>query len=1209
MAAGIRIPITMDISDIPKSTQAAIKKIKTLERQFGKLDLRVDDKHIKNIAHATDAATKNFKSMAGAIRNATSRAQTLQKAIAKIKAGGNVGVGMREQIGTIPKVSQKLTTRLSDLEGARASIQGAKNQEDLNRRQKEYNELKKKVLRQLDYELGKQQKLIASKQKQIQIEVKASVSAKATLNRVAEKEQEILISLQKQNIIRKAGKQIGRDRLRQLALVEEALERQIGDTRQLVKLRKQLRKETKKERGAGLMGGFSLKGRVGWFAVLRIFWEIYRIVGKVAEAFIELDEATARAMRTMRSETGKSYKQLEVEVEQRIRNIGKATGAAYRDIGEALYQLSSAGLSAEKALAGVNTVVSFATITETSMTDAAKLVAGAMNNFGDSMADASSETEKMAGIAGSLIYVWERNQIDMNEMVQGLNQSVNTAQLAGLRFEELAVIIGNLGTMMIRSGRGGRSFRTAIVQIAAKGQELSDTFNFTWDPTQPLSFLDIMDNVHKEFKDMNKTALVTEKIFSIFGKRGAPAVLAMLKKWEKIREEISGIGSAMELAVNQQVKLIRLQERYKGVSKVTWNILIDAAAEYLNFMKLIGGMMNEFIKTSRRLRAANLADMGAQGLIDSGMIKSAGEAFEELANANAMYMTEVEAIREKMRKEERSKMDEDEAARTANWVRLILVLKEVQRHFEELASAEKEEKKAAKAAITPEQRARAYEDLRDKLKELGHIQYENSTELRERLREERAELERIRKKWIDVALSSDSNKEIMEKVNQELEKQVKVVKEATDALNEYIEANKIAKQEQFLLQSGLANKLGAETDEKAAATASGSAGLAQYRRRKAGVVTEDVGGQSAYAMLINAREQQRLLTDEQKQFNAEWEIEASRRNVTYQEQLRYDEYKLELQRMILEQKLLELMAEEKMAQMELDKAEALPDDDEGKVDAITSAEDKLSAVQLEQDGIRNEIQLTSTTEDEVHNKRMYQHQRFLEAMRDMSGQWTLMGAITKAYGEDAANALSQAYEDATMVLAEWGKESKGAWDAYKALAISKAIISTFEGAQYAYTSLAPIPVVGPFLGVAAAAAAVTAGIMRVNQIRSQKPEGKAKGGVFDGPFEESYSRGGVTAGVTRGIIGDNPSGKELVVPSENIKKDWASGYVRESDEGGGGGAPTIVNVLTEQDIAGAMATETGGNVIVNRVVQNSEERKEVFRTTREVSQGKTPGQS
>jgi hypothetical protein len=77
-------------------------------------------------------------------------------------------------------------------------------------------------------------------------------------------------------------------------------------------------------------------------------------------------------------------------------------------------------------------------------------------------------------------------------------------------------------------------------------------------------------------------------------------------------------------------------------------------------------------------------------------------------------------------------------------------------------------------------------------------------------------------------------------------------------------------------------------------------------------------------------------------------------------------------------------------------------------------------------------------------------------------------------------------------------ESRNQFEVGKAAAIAQALIDTYAGAQKAFTSLAGIPVVGPVLGVAGAAAAIVAGTMRVSQIQSTQfnPKGAAEG-VFD----------------------------------------------------------------------------------------------------------------
>ena len=82
-----------------------------------------------------------------------------------------------------------------------------------------------------------------------------------------------------------------------------------------------------------------------------------------------------------------------------------------------------------------------------------------------------------------------------------------------------------------------------------------------------------------------------------------------------------------------------------------------------------------------------------------------------------------------------------------------------------------------------------------------------------------------------------------------------------------------------------------------------------------------------------------------------------------------------------------------------------------------------------------------------------------------------------------------------------GKETK----AGKALAISQALISTYQSATSSYASLAPIPFVGPALGFAAAGAAVAGGLKQIQAIKKTKVPGGGGGGGGGGAIPSAPS--------------------------------------------------------------------------------------------------------
>ena len=89
--------------------------------------------------------------------------------------------------------------------------------------------------------------------------------------------------------------------------------------------------------------------------------------------------------------------------------------------------------------------------------------------------------------------------------------------------------------------------------------------------------------------------------------------------------------------------------------------------------------------------------------------------------------------------------------------------------------------------------------------------------------------------------------------------------------------------------------------------------------------------------------------------------------------------------------------------------------------------------------------------------------------------------VQKFSFNDGLNAASTALGNLSSLMSS---ENKKQFEIGKAAAKGQAVIDTIASAQAAYKSLAGIPIVGPGLGVAAAAAATVAGLARISAINS-----------------------------------------------------------------------------------------------------------------------------
>ena len=125
----------------------------------------------------------------------------------------------------------------------------------------------------------------------------------------------------------------------------------------------------------------------------------------------------------------------------------------------------------------------------------------------------------------------------------------------------------------------------------------------------------------------------------------------------------------------------------------------------------------------------------------------------------------------------------------------------------------------------------------------------------------------------------------------------------------------------------------------------------------------------------------------------------------------------------------------------------------------------------------------------------------------------LENAVTNA----KIDGFGQVFDSYADIL---GEETK----AGKAAAVASTLINTYQSAQNAYTSLSGIPVVGVGLGIAAAGAAVIAGLKNVQKIRNTNTQ-FSRGALLRG---KSHSQGGIPFSIG-GRLGYEAEGGEAIL--------------------------------------------------------------------------------
>lgn len=224
-------------------------------------------------------------------------------------------------------------------------------------------------------------------------------------------------------------------------------------------------------------------------------------------------------------------------------------------------------------------------------------------------------------------------------------------------------------------------------------------------------------------------------------------------------------------------------------------------------------------------------------------------------------------------------------------------------------------------------------------------------------------------------------------------------------------------------------------------------------------------------------------------------------------------------------------------------------------------------------GPQGELDKIDKAEEEL--EKWYQTQLDLlnanrEAKAELTAQWDEQELKLKQEHEEALAAIERSRQQVTMSANEqffgnlsglartfFGEQSglyKAAFVAEKSYAIAKTLLNAPKTASDAYAAMAGIPVIGPALGVAAAAAAVTAQLAQVAAVKNVNLSGQAHDGIMSIPEDGTWNL---------------KKGERVTTAETSAKLDRTLDDVRSNQSSGG--APTI-NLIEDRSRAGQVNT-------------------------------------
>jgi len=209
----------------------------------------------------------------------------------------------------------------------------------------------------------------------------------------------------------------------------------------------------------------------------------------------------------------------------------------------------------------------------------------------------------------------------------------------------------------------------------------------------------------------------------------------------------------------------------------------------------------------------------------------------------------------------------------------------------------------------------------------------------------------------------------------------------------------------------------------------------------------------------------------------------------------------------------------KQAETEQKEKQRLAEEENRRLQELSDTQYEFSQTQLDLDNNQYQAQL-----DAIDNYYARKKDKLLSAGLTEE-QITQQTEQSKARIRDQFD--QKHIEGVSQILGNLAKTSeafvKKGFALWKTLAIAQAMVDTYSSATAAYKAMVGIPIVGPGLAIAAAAAAIGAGLANVAAISKTEPPKAAKGGLLIG---NSHDDGGILI---------EAEGEEYITAKDRVK--------------------------------------------------------------------------
>lgn len=321
-------------------------------------------------------------------------------------------------------------------------------------------------------------------------------------------------------------------------------------------------------------------------------------------------------MSSVRATLGYEVDQME-KLEEKAIDLGAKTVFSAAEVADGMKMLAQSGLNEESILRNMTGMIDLAAAAETDLTEVTRMVASAVNTFGDDMHDASYFADILAKASSD-------SNTNILEMGEAFQYASTVSSLLGFSFRDTALMIELMANKSTQGTRAGTALRAILQNLTAPtkaAREQLEAFGLSSEDIIEKGLADSIQTLKEKFSELDK-AEQSVAAKNIAGRNGSSGLLALLTATD---EEVNRLSADLDNAQGAASKMAEVKlDNLKGDFTI-----LKSAAETLGdviYKNDLSGGLRQIVQDMTDLLSRARAIMSGEDTFDTygTIINSAG---------------------------------------------------------------------------------------------------------------------------------------------------------------------------------------------------------------------------------------------------------------------------------------------------------------------------------------------------------------------------------------------------------------------------------------------------------------------------------------------------------------------------------------------------------------------------------------------------------